>query len=135
MFPQKTLSTNDAMRILVIDDEERIQEVIQMSLEILNGWEVFTASSGSQGVQEAQNHQPDAILLDVSMPQLDGFATFAKLQENPATQKIPVIFLTAKVELADRQQFAKLGIVEVITKPFDPLNLAAQVTAALELHP
>lgn len=122
------------MRILVIDDEERIQEVIQMSLEILNGWEVFTASSGFLGVLEAQTHQPDAILLDVSMPQLDGFATFAKLQENPTTQAIPVIFLTAKVELADRKQFAQLGIVGIITKPFDPLTLADKVMAVLELR-
>lgn len=121
------------MRILVIDDEERIQEVIQISLETLNAWEVITASSGFIGILEAQNHQPDAILLDVSMPQLDGFATFAKLQENPTTRAIPVIFLTAKVQLAEKEQFSKLGIVGVITKPFDPLTLADQVTAALEV--
>lgn len=122
-----------AMRILVIDDEERIQEVIQISLEILNGWEVLTASSGREGLLKAQNQKPDAILLDVSMPQMDGFATLEKLRSNPATQSIPVIFLTAKVQLADRQQFAKLGMAGVITKPFDPLTLAEQVTAALEL--
>ncbi len=122
-----------AMRILVIDDEERIQEVIQISLEILNGWEVLTASSGREGLLQAQNQKPDAILLDVSMPQMDGFATLEKLRSNPATQAIPVIFLTAKVQLADRQQFAKLGMAGVITKPFDPLTLAEQVTAALEL--
>lgn len=121
------------MRILVIDDEERIQEVIQISLEILNGWEIFTASSGSEGLLKAQNHQPDAILLDVSMPEMDGFATLEKLRSNSATQTIPVIFLTAKVQLADRQSFAELSLAGVITKPFDPLTLAAQVTAALEL--
>lgn len=121
------------MRILVIDDEERIQEVIQISLEILNGWEIFTASSGSEGLLKAQNHQPDAILLDVSMPEMDGFATLEKLRSNSTTQAIPVIFLTAKVQLADRQRFAELGLAGVITKPFDPLTLAAQVTAALEL--
>lgn len=122
-----------AMRILVIDDEERIQEVIQISLEILNGWEVLTASSGREGLIKAQNQKPDAILLDVSMPQMDGFATLEQLRSNRATQAIPVIFLTAKVQLADRQQFAKLGMAGVITKPFDPLTLAEQVTAALEL--
>ncbi len=119
------------MRILVIDDEQRIQEVIQTCLEILNGWEVFTASSGSEGLLQAQNQQPDAILLDVSMPQMDGFTTFTKLRENPSTQAIPVILLTAKVQLADREQFAELGIAGVITKPFDPLTLASQVTQAL----
>lgn len=121
------------MRILVIDDEERIQEVIQLSLEILQGWEVLTASSGSEGLLKAQNQKPDAILLDVSMPQMDGFATLEKLRSNSATQTIPVIFLTAKVQLADRQQFAEIGLAGVIIKPFDPLLLADQVTAALEV--
>jgi CheY-like chemotaxis protein len=111
------------MRILVIDDEERIQEVIQISLEILNSWEVLTASSGSEGLLKAQDHQPDAILLDVSMPQMDGFATLEKLRSNSSTKAIPVIFLTAKVQLADRQQFAKLGLAGVIIKPFDPLKI------------
>lgn len=119
------------MRILVIDDEERIQEVIQTCLEILNGWEVYTASSGSQGLLQAQNQQPDAILLDVSMPDMDGFTTFAKLQENPLTKAIPVILLTARVQVAERGQFAQLGIAGVITKPFDPLILASQMIEVL----
>lgn len=118
-------------RILVIDDEERIQEVVQTCLEILNGWEVLTASSGNQGLRQAQTQQPDAILLDVSMPEMDGLAIFQQLQENPLTQSIPVILLTARVQPADRERFAQLGIAGVITKPFDPVQLAAQVTQAL----
>jgi CheY-like chemotaxis protein len=119
------------MRILVIDDEERIQEVVQTCLEILGGWEVITASSGNEGLLIAQTQQPDAILLDVSMPEMDGLATFQRLQENPTTQSIPVILLTAKVQPADRERFAQLGIAGVIIKPFDPVQLASQVASAL----
>ena len=119
------------MRILVIDDEERIQEVVQTCLEILVGWEVLTASSGNEGLLIAQTQQPDAILLDVSMPGMDGLATLQRLQENPTTQSVPVILLTAKVQPADRERFAQLGIAGVIIKPFDPVQLASQVASAL----
>lgn len=120
-----------AKRILVIDDEERIQEVVQTCLEILAGWEVFTAGNGTQGLHKAQTQQPDAILLDVSLPEMDGLTIFQKLQENPPTQSIPVVLLTAKVQPADRERFAQLGISGVITKPFDPMQLASQVASAV----
>jgi CheY-like chemotaxis protein len=120
-----------AKRILVIDDEKRLQEVIQTCLEILCGWEVLTASSGTEGLITAQTQQPDTILLDVSMPEMNGLTTFQKLQENPATHAIPVILLTGKVQSADRAQFAQLSVAGVIAKPFDPVTLASQVAAAL----
>jgi CheY-like chemotaxis protein len=118
-------------RILVIDDEERIQEVVQTCLEILNGWDVLTASSGEEGLLQAQTQQPDAILLDVSLPGMDGLDIWQQLQENLTTQSIPVILLTARVQPADRERFARLGIAGVIPKPFDPVQLAAQVAQAL----
>lgn len=117
--------------VLVIDDEDDIREVAQVSLEALGGWNVLTASSGDQGIQRAAADQPDAILLDVMMPGMDGPTTFQKLQAEPATQKIPVIFLTAKVQSADRQRFADLGVAGVIAKPFDPMTLAGDVAALL----
>lgn len=120
-----------AKRILVIDDEERIQEVVQTCLEILSGWEILTAGNGGEGLTIAQTQQPNAILLDVSMPGMDGLTIFQRLQANPFTQSIPVVLLTAKVQPADRERFAQLGIAGVITKPFDPVQLAAQVAHAL----
>ena len=120
-----------AKQILVIDDEQRIQEVIQTCLEILNGWQVLTASSGSEGLLKAQTQQPDAILLDVSMPEMDGLTTFQKLQENPTTESIPVVLLTAKVQPAERDEFAQLGVAGFIAKPFDPLTLASQIASVL----
>lgn len=118
-------------RILVIDDEDDIREVAQLSLETVAGWEVLTACSGSEGLTKAATEQPNAILLDVMMPDMDGLATFQKLQANSATQHIPVVLLTAKVQAADRQRFAELGVTAMIAKPFNPLNLAHQVAEIL----
>lgn len=119
-------------QILVVDDEARIQEVVQVALELVAGWDVIMASSGLEGLLKAETEQPDAILLDVSMPDIDGLATFAKLQANAATRSIPVILLTAKVQSAEQAEFAQLGVAGLITKPFDPLQLASQIATFLD---
>ena len=118
-------------RILLVDDEEDIREVAQLSLEMVGGWQVITGTSGIEAIAKAEVEQPDAILLDVMMPDLDGFATFERLQTNRATQQIPVIFLTAKVSSDDQRRFFELGVNGVITKPFDPMSLATQVETTL----
>jgi CheY-like chemotaxis protein len=118
-------------RILVVDNEEYIREVAQICLETTAGWQVLMASSGSEGIAQAEAEQPDAILLDVMMPDMDGVSTFHRLQENTATQHIPVILLTAKVQTSDRRRYADLGIKAVISKPFNPLELADQIAEAL----
>jgi len=120
-----------AKRILVIDDEDDIREVAQVGLEVVANWQVLTASSGHEGIVKAQTEQPDAILLDVMMPDLDGTTTFRKLQADTMTQHIPVLLLTAKVQTADRRQFADLGVKGVIAKPFDPLKLSAEMCRLL----
>jgi CheY-like chemotaxis protein len=120
-----------AKRILVIDDAEDIREVAQISLQVVGGWEVLTASSGQEGVAKALAEQPDAILLDVMMPDQDGPTTFQQLQANSATKHIPVILLTAKVLANDRQMFLDLGVVSIIAKPFEPIYLAGQVAQIL----
>ncbi len=118
-------------RILVIDDEDDIREVAQLCLETVGGWEVMTAACGSEGLVQAETQQPDAILLDVMMPDMDGPTTFHKLKVNPATEDIPVVFLTAKVQAAEQRKFAELGVKAVLTKPFDPLTLATEVAKVL----
>jgi CheY-like chemotaxis protein len=120
-----------ARKILIIDDEDDIREVAALSLESVAGWEVVTASSGSQGLARAAEHQPDAILLDVMMPGMDGPTTFRELRKNPVTAKIPVLLLTAKVQNSDQRRFADLGVESVLFKPFDPLTLADQISGAL----
>jgi CheY-like chemotaxis protein len=134
--PFLVLSLNDEdfsmqRRILIIDDEDDIRQVAALSLETVAGWEVITASSGIQGIRRAQDEKPDAILLDVMMPGMDGPTTFLELRKIPEIAEIPVILLTAKVQGADQKRFANLGVSAVLFKPFDPLTLARQMSDAL----
>ena len=118
-------------RVLVIDDEGDIREVAKVSLEMVGGWEALTASSGSEGLDRARAEQPDAILLDVMMPDMDGPSTFNKLQGDAEIRHIPVILLTAKVQANERRRFAELGVMGMIAKPFDPLSLPREVAEVL----
>lgn len=118
-------------RILIIDDEDDIRQVAALSLETVAGWEVVTASSGADGIRSAQVEKPDAILLDVMMPGMDGPTTFLEIKKNPEIAGIPVILLTAKVQGADQKRFANLGVSAILFKPFDPLTLAQQMSYAL----
>ena len=118
-------------RILIIDDEEDIREVAGLSLETVAGWEVLVASSGAQGLACAIERQPDAILLDVMMPGMDGPTIFRELRKNPATARIPVLLLTAKVQSSDQRRFADLGVDAILFKPFDPLTLSTQIASLL----
>mgnify|MGYP002776994610 CR=1 FL=1 len=124
-----------AKRILIIDDEYDIRAVAELALKTVAGWEVFTAASGKEGLSKAANEQPDAILLDVMMPDMDGIATLQALQANPDTKSIPVILMTAKAQAADRRRFAELGVAGIITKPFKAMQLSAQVVAILSSQP
>lgn len=118
-------------RILLIDDEDGARKIIQFSLEAAAGWEVLTAASGVEGLSFAETEQLDAILLDVMMPDLDGPATFQRLQENLKTRSIPVIILTAKANPAEHQPLVELGVAGIITKPFKIPALIAQIRAIL----
>lgn len=120
-----------AKRVLVIDDEDDIREIAQVSLEMMAGLDVSVARSSREGLSMAEVEQPDAILLDVMLPDMDGLATFQQLQANPATQHIPVILLTAKVQAADQRRFADLGVKAMIAKPFKPAKLAEQLLQVL----
>jgi CheY-like chemotaxis protein len=118
-------------RILIIDDEDDIRQVAALSLETVAGWDVVLANSGKQGIERASAEQPDAILLDVMMPEMDGPTTFLKLKGNLKTSHIPVLLLTAKVQGADQRRFAGLGVAAILFKPFDPLTLADQISGVL----
>ena len=118
-------------RILIIDDDDDIRQVAALSLEAVAGWHVITANSGAAGIAMAALEKPDAILLDVMMPEMDGPTTFKHMQENPDTKDIPVMLLTAKVQGVDQRRFASLGVAAVLFKPFDPLTLAEQISTVL----
>jgi CheY-like chemotaxis protein len=117
--------------ILIVDDDEHIREIAQLTLEALAGWTVATAGSGQEGIARALAIPPDAILLDVMMPEMDGPTTVGKLKASDATRHIPVVLLTAKVLEEDKRGFMDLGIDGIISKPFDPMTLADQISNAL----
>jgi CheY-like chemotaxis protein len=118
-------------KILLVDDEDDIREVAQMSLEMTAGWEVIAAPSGAEALRLAQSERPDAILLDVMMPGMDGPATARELKSRPETADIPIVLLTAKVQAADRRRFDDLGVAGILSKPFDPMTLADEVSGVL----
>ena len=118
-------------RVLVVDDEEHIREIAAVSLELTAGWEVRQARSGTEGIEAAIRWAPDAILLDVMMPDLDGAAAFGRLQADDRTARIPVVFLTAKVQTSDLHRYLSLGVRGVIAKPFDPVLLAGRLSEIL----
>jgi two-component system OmpR family response regulator len=116
-------------KILHIEDEVDIQEVAHMALEDVGGFTVTAASSGLEGLAMAQSLNPDLILLDVMMPGMDGLETLKALRENPATNSIPIIFMTAKVQSQEMARYRAIGALGVIPKPFDPMTLAEEVRA------
>ena len=118
-------------RILIIDDEDDIREVAALSLEATAGWEVLTACCGAEGIATALSARPDAILMDVMMPGMDGPTALRRMQQERALDGIPVLFLTAKVQGVDQRRFSNLGVAAVLLKPFDPLTLARQVSDVL----
>lgn len=118
-------------RVLIVDDEPMILEVAQMSLETIAGWTVLTAGDGAEAVRVAAAQQPDAILMDVMMPGMDGPATCRHLAESAETSTIPVILLTAKVQKAEQRQWEDLPVAGVLAKPFDPVALPSQMADLL----
>lgn len=115
------------LRVLHIDDEADILDIVAASLDLDPEFEVRGCASGADGLAAAAEWQPDLILLDIMMPDMDGPTTLARLRENPRTADIPVVFMTARVQERDLAHFKSLGAVGVISKPFDPMTLAASV--------
>jgi DNA-binding response OmpR family regulator len=122
------------MKVLVIDDEAPIRLLCRVNLEA-EGIEVAEAGDGEQGLELARSEGPDAILLDVMLPGLHGWAVAERLLEDEKTSGIPVIFLTARADLRDRARGMDLGGIDYVTKPFNPVELAPlvrDVVAAVE---
>lgn len=117
--------------VLVVDDDDSIREVATLALELVGGWKVSSAGSGPEALGVARDAQPDAVLLDVMMPGMDGLTTLARLREDPATTAIPVILMTAKAATGEEPEWQGLDIAGVIAKPFDPMSLTTRVRELL----
>lgn len=115
--------------MLVIDDEPDIREITRLSLERLAGWDVLTAADGRTGAEMAARERPEAVLLDLMMPGVDGEATARALRAHAETREVPIVLMSAATELPDWA--AELGVRGLVGKPFDPMQLAAEVRAHL----
>ncbi|KFA91360.1 MULTISPECIES: response regulator [Archangium] len=118
-------------KVLLVDDEDDIRTIGQLSLGRVGGWQTVLAASGAEAVAKAAAEQPDLILLDVMMPGMDGPTTLGQLRAQPSTAKTPVIFMTAKIQKQEVARYLELGAVGVIGKPFDPMTLPAEIKKLL----
>ena len=118
-------------RVLVIDDEAPIRLLCRVNLEA-EGMDVLEAADGPSGLEKARAETPDVVLLDVMMPGLDGWRVAEELLDDPRTEAIPIVFLTARAELRDRARGIDLGGVDYVTKPFNPVELAPLVRELLD---
>jgi len=118
--------------VLVVDDNDDIRELAQLCLETVDGWKVLTAGSGADAIETAREHHPDAVLLDMMMPEMDGLTTFEHLQSDESTRDIPVLLFTAKLQARDRQLWEGTAIRGTIAKPFDPMTLGDEVSRTLK---
>ncbi len=115
-------------KVLIVDDDQHIRRVGQLTLTKLADWQVSLADSGAQALQMVAEEKPDLILLDVMMPKMDGPTTLRLLRESGgAAQHIPVIFMTAKVQHHEVNQYLMMDAQGVISKPFDPLSLPDEI--------
>jgi len=114
-------------RILYAEDESDIQQVASLALEVVGGFTLKTCNSGLEAVNEIEAFAPQLLLFDVMMPEMDGPTALAKIREIEAYKDTPAIFMTAKVQPAEVQQYLDMGAVDVIPKPFDPMTLATQI--------
>lgn len=112
---------------MFVDDDPGIRRVAELSLNKIGKYEVLLAKSGREALELLQTERPDVILLDVMMPGMEGPAVLSELQANPELASIPVIFLTAKVQKQEIENFMKLGVIGVISKPFEPSQLSLDV--------
>lgn len=115
------------VRILHVEDEPDIQAVAKLTLENIGGFTVLACSSGAEALDKILGFAPDLVLLDVMMPGLDGPATMAEVRKIPKFETIPIVFLTAKAQTHEIEEFLKLGATDVMTKPFDPVTLCDQI--------
>jgi putative two-component system response regulator len=118
-------------RVLLVDDEPAMRAVCRLNLE-LEGFDVLEAAEGREALDLALRERPDLVLLDVMMPSMDGFDVARRLRSNPATSRIPVVFMTALAATDDRRRGFEAGGVGYVVKPFDPVYLGETVRHTLD---
>ena len=122
---------NARLRVLLVDDDPDIRVIARMALERLAGWEVWDAELPEAALALAEQINPHVILLDMMMPDMDGFEVLARLRNNKATKHVPIIFMTARALDTQILQNVEQRIAGMITKPFDAMTLAGRIRELL----
>ena len=122
------------IKILYAEDEKDIRTITQIALEDIGGFEVKYCENGKEVLAAINEFQPDLLLLDVMMPVMDGPETIKKIREEQKFKDIPAIFMTAKIQPEEVVQYQEMGVVDVITKPFDPMKLAEKIRRTLDKY-
>lgn len=117
--------------IMVVDDEPDIVRLVKISLEMAN-FDVIDASSGVEALEKVKQRVPDLFLLDIMMPDMNGYEVCQRLKADEKTRNIPVVMLTAKGQKGDAEQGLRVGADDYIIKPFDPYELSEQITEILK---
>ena len=120
------------LKVLYVEDDENISMVAKLAMRTFSDYEVLHCSSGKDAVAQFSSFAPDVVLLDVMMPEMDGIATFGHLQELESFRQTPVVFMTARVRKEEVAEYMRLGAFGVITKPFDPSALCANIDQLLQ---
>ena len=121
-------------KILYAEDESDIREIAQIALEDIGGFSVIMCDNGRELLEKAKNTHVDLVLLDVMMPEMDGPSTLRALRKLPYYEFLPIIFMTARVQSDEIEKYKEMGVIDVITKPFDPMTLAGTITNIWERH-
>lgn len=119
--------TDTLSRIVYVEDEPDIQAIVRIALETIGGMQVSIFNSGQEAIARAADQKPQLLVLDVMMPGLDGPGTLRLLREQTSLKQVPAIFMTAKAQPQEIEALLNLGAFAVISKPFDPMRLAAEL--------
>lgn len=128
------MSNEELQTILYVEDEADIREIAKIALEEVGKFKVFYCSNGKELVEKAPDLKPELLLLDVMMPEMDGPTALQEVRKLPYYQNIPVIFMTAKIQPEEIARYQGMRAVDVITKPFDPMNLSELIRSIWKKH-
>lgn len=121
-------------RVMHVEDDESIRAVAEIALTDVAGFTLLSCDSGQSALAQAEAFAPQLILLDVMMPQMDGLQTLTALRQIPALAKTPVVFMTAKIQQAEKQRYLDAGAVGIIEKPFEPMELGDTLSQLYQQH-
>ncbi|MEJ2175664.1 MAG: response regulator [bacterium] len=129
------MPTRSLEKVLYVEDDEDIQRIVRMSLERVGKMTVEIVSNPTQAIEHMKVFQPDLVMLDWMMPEMDGPTLFRKMQEDPEVAALPVIFITAKASPRELEELVRLGAKGTISKPFSPKDLPDQLRGLWQAIP